>query len=90
MQITDFYFSSYTFTDVHFANFRFSFHELQIFILQITDFHFVSQITVSLLNMNKYNNVFMGDLPSSSRELFKLLKSLQNVLNEPKKKIKIR
>lgn len=25
-----------------------------------------------------------------SRELFKLLKSLQNVLNEPKKKIKIR
>ena len=40
--------------------------------------------------MNKYNNVFMGDLQSNSRELFKLLKSLQNVLNEPKKKIKIR
>ena len=90
MQNTDLYYANYRFLFLKLHIYRCSFCKFQIFISRITDFHFVSQITVSLLNMNKYNNVFMGDLQSSSRELFKLLKSLQNVLNEPKKKIKIR
>ena len=47
--------------NVHFANYRFSFRKLQIFISQTTDFHFVSSHFVSQTTVSQKKQVCWMD-----------------------------
>ena len=46
-------------TDFHFANYRFPFRKLQIFISQTTDFHFVSFHFVSQTSVSPLKGIFL-------------------------------